>query len=611
MNGDFELGKWAVHPKLNAVVRDNVSHHVSPKAVEVLVYLAEHQGDVVSKEDIIAAVWSGTFVTDDALTRCIGELRRVFEDDAREPNIIQTIAKRGYRLVPPVRWLRDRPSLENGQADTGPAEAAGTTEVAGTRSSAASRRVSRFVAVAAVSLALIAGVVTGVGVMVRLRPLAVRSPVITAIDLEPGYVLASGNSRADIPTRTAMAISSDSSFVVYCAKREGTRDRRLFLRRLAKLHATEIAGTEGAEAPFLSPDDRRVGFVVGRQLKWVSTEGGTATALGASVVAPFGASWGSDGYVAFSAGFDDGLQRVRSDPGIAEILTRRLPDEFHHRLPHYLPRGKGVLFTVASQPMDPKPRIAVVDEDGRTHILLDDAADARYVSTGHLVFVRQGSLMAVPFDLDRLSTTGKEIPLGIGVAQALNEYASTQETDAGQFAVSEAGALVYAAGGIAVDEKHALVWVEQDGREAGRAVPTTAPFIAARQSPNGQKIAYTVSGMNNRVWVCDVNGGAPSGLADRGYVNFAIWTGDSQRVVFGLSTSGPPNLFERPVDQSTLAKAITTGGNWIGQGPGSFSPDGDLAFWRQFPNNTQQILIRDGRSGAITPFIEGQPGEQL
>ena len=107
MNGDFELGDWAVHPTLNAVTRNDVSRHLSPKAVEVLVFLAGRQGDVASKEDIFAAVWPGIFVTDDALTRCIGELRRVFEDDAREPNVIQTIAKRGYRLVPPVRWLRN------------------------------------------------------------------------------------------------------------------------------------------------------------------------------------------------------------------------------------------------------------------------------------------------------------------------------------------------------------------------------------------------------------------------------------------------------------------------------------------------------------------------
>ena len=638
MNGDFELGDWAVHPKLNTVVRNNASRHVSPKAVEVLLFLARHQGDVISKEAIFAAVWSGTFVTDDALTRCIGELRRVFEDDAHEPTIIQTIAKRGYRLVPPVRWLgngwagppnseptadqesasetaaepRTSVSLESAHADASQAGPSGTIGFGRKAPAVAVRRVSRRIAVAVALLTLIAGVVTGVTVMSRLRPVPVSGPVVSTIDLEPGYVLASRNTRADIPTRTAIAISRDGSFLVYCAKREGAAERRLFLRRLTQPHATAIAGTEGAQAPFLSPDDRRVGFVANGQLKWVSIDGGPATVLHSSITAPFGASWGSDGYITFSSGFEVGLYRVRSAGGTAEILTTRLPGEFHHRLPHCLPRGKGVLFTVAALPSDPHPRIAVVDETRRTRILLDDGADARYVATGHLVFVRQGALMAVRFDLDGLRTTGQAIPLGIGVAQAMNGLATTEETDAGQFAVSGAGALVYVTGGIIPNEQHSLVWVEQDGREVGLAVPFTAPFLSARLSPDGRKIAYTVIGTKSQVCVYDVNGGAPSTLTSEGRVNFAIWTRDSHRVVFGLSTSGPPNLFARPVDQSTPAQALTADKTCIGQGPGSFSPNGNLlAFWRQYPDGTNQILILNRESDKTTPFIEGHQNKLL
>jgi serine/threonine-protein kinase len=343
----------------------------------------------------------------------------------------------------------------------------------------------------------------------------------------------------------------------------------------------------------------------------VSLDGGPATVLASSVGVPFGASWGSDGYIAFSSGFDAGLYRVRSEGGTAETLTTRLPGDFHHRLPHYLPRSKGVLFTVAGRPGDPHPRTAVVDEAQRTHTLLEDAADARYVAPGYLVFVRQGSLMAVRFDLDRLRTTGQAIPLDIGVAQAMNVPATTEETDAGQFAVSGAGALVYAAGGTVPDEQHSLVWVEQDGREAGLAVPFTAPFLAARLSPDGKRIAYTLTGTKKQVWVYDVNGGGPSALTSEGRVNFAIWTPDSQQVVFGWSASGPPNLFARPVDQSAPPQALTADKTCVGQGPGSFSPDGNLlAFWRQFPDR-QQILILDRRSGLAAPFIEGRPGESL
>ncbi|MBZ5561875.1 MAG: winged helix-turn-helix domain-containing protein [Acidobacteriia bacterium] len=102
MEGDFQVGPWLVQPKLNAISGNSRTVHVEPKAMQVLVYLAEHAGDVMPKERIIQAVWAETFVTDDVLTRAISELRRAFEDDPHEPRFIQTIPKGGYRLIAPV-----------------------------------------------------------------------------------------------------------------------------------------------------------------------------------------------------------------------------------------------------------------------------------------------------------------------------------------------------------------------------------------------------------------------------------------------------------------------------------------------------------------------------
>ena len=102
MDGDFHLGDWRVEPRLNAVSRNGTIVHLQPKIMQVLVCLAQHSGNPVSKEELLEAVWPGTFVTDDVLTRAISELRRVFEDDAQDPHFIQTIPKRGYRLVVPV-----------------------------------------------------------------------------------------------------------------------------------------------------------------------------------------------------------------------------------------------------------------------------------------------------------------------------------------------------------------------------------------------------------------------------------------------------------------------------------------------------------------------------
>jgi TolB-like protein/DNA-binding winged helix-turn-helix (wHTH) protein len=102
VDGDFHLGDWRVEPRLNAVSRNGTTFRLQPKIMEVLVCLAQHAGEPVSKENLLGSVWPGTFVTDDVLTRAISELRRVFEDDAQDPHVIQTIPKRGYRLVVPV-----------------------------------------------------------------------------------------------------------------------------------------------------------------------------------------------------------------------------------------------------------------------------------------------------------------------------------------------------------------------------------------------------------------------------------------------------------------------------------------------------------------------------
>lgn len=99
MDGEFRIGSWLVRPSLNLISQNGTTVHLEPKVMEVLVCLAKRPGEPVTREELTQTVWPDTFVTDDALKRCIGELRRVFEDDARQPRIIETIPKRGYRLL--------------------------------------------------------------------------------------------------------------------------------------------------------------------------------------------------------------------------------------------------------------------------------------------------------------------------------------------------------------------------------------------------------------------------------------------------------------------------------------------------------------------------------
>jgi len=101
----FRLGAWIIEPQLNCVSRGDQSVHVRRQLIDLLVFLAGRPGQVVSKEEIFQAVWPGQFVAESGLARCISQLRDVFDEDPRDPKIIQTIPTRGYRLVAEVRPL--------------------------------------------------------------------------------------------------------------------------------------------------------------------------------------------------------------------------------------------------------------------------------------------------------------------------------------------------------------------------------------------------------------------------------------------------------------------------------------------------------------------------
>jgi DNA-binding winged helix-turn-helix (wHTH) protein/Tol biopolymer transport system component len=124
MDGEFQIGSWLVQPGLNLISQNGKTVRLEPKVMEVLVCLAQRAGEPVAREELIQTVWPATFVTDDVLKRCISELRRVFEDDAREPRIIGTISKRGYRLLAPIE------GVESANSDQSAAAAAAVDDAA-------------------------------------------------------------------------------------------------------------------------------------------------------------------------------------------------------------------------------------------------------------------------------------------------------------------------------------------------------------------------------------------------------------------------------------------------------------------------------------------------
>ncbi len=476
------------------------------------------------------------------------------------------------------------------------------------------RRPSVLWLAACAAVMLLAGILIGLALTRYIRPSPSPSVVTSIIKVEASHWL-EGERRSwemELPSQTALAISSDGRFVVYSAIEENPGPQakpQLYLRRIGQSEAKPIAGTEGAVHPFLSPDNRWVGFqtsgtdVAPGKLKKIPVEGGVPSPL-CDVWLLDGASWGRDNTIMFVDQASYGLARVSAEGGQPETLTKPDPkrEEWCHSLPSWLPNGKAVLFTVKRDGLDRQPWTCLLRLDTREwSVLIQDAADARYIPTGHLVFLRQGTLMAVRFDLAKLEVIGQPVALAENVMQAFS-MAEFQNTGAGQFGISDIGSLIYVPGVIVPDPSDSLLWVNQKGEEQ----PVTDlrfNCFAPRLSPDGQRIAYATLGRENQVWVYDLATGTNSPLTGEGRANFPIWAPDGKRVLFSWHRSLADNLFWQPYDRSAPMQPLTT--SEYMQIPVSWSPDGKtVAFEELAPDKGLYISMLDVSSGRVTPFLK-------
>jgi serine/threonine-protein kinase len=249
-------------------------------------------------------------------------------------------------------------------------------------------------------------------------------------------------------TRTSVALAPDGRHVVYVAP--GGASVQLHLRALDRLDPASIAGTDGAANPFFSPDGAWVGFWANGALKKVALAGGPPVELCRTALI-VGASWGSDDRIVF-ARESSGLWRVPAAGGAPEELTKAeaANGEVSHRLPQVLPGGKAVLFTILWTFFVWNDAQSVVQslENGQRRVLVEGASDARYASSGHVVCARMGVLQAIPFDLQRLETTGGAVSIVDNVLHAVNLGNTSSDSGAAGYALSSTGTLLYLSGAV-------------------------------------------------------------------------------------------------------------------------------------------------------------------
>jgi len=442
------------------------------------------------------------------------------------------------------------------------------------------------------SLLLVA--ITGLAIW-NLKPSLPRTVTRAVITLPPGQRLA----RLEQPV---LALSPDGTHLAYVAVQGGVQ--QLYLRAMDSLEARPIPGTEGASGPFFSPDGQWLGFFTGTNLKKIPVSGGAAQTLGDATLA-HGESWSSQGLIAFSPATASFLQQVPEAGGQLQPLTRLEPGEVSHRWPEFLPGGKAFLFVASTSSFNwtTSSQVAVhALGTGERRNLIQGATHPHYASSGHLVYAQGGSLMAVPFDAQRLAVTGAAVPVVENVSHA-------PTAGAAQYSISTTGSLVYVPGGVQADQRR-MVWVTRNGTEQRAAAPERG-YLFPRISPDGQRIAVGITEHETQIWLYDLSREALTRFTFEGNVNLnAAWTPDGKRIAFQSSKEGPPNIYWQRADGSGGLERLTA--SEYANVPISWSPDGQvLAFMEVHPFTQRDIWVLRMSDRKAQPFLKTRFDESV
>jgi eukaryotic-like serine/threonine-protein kinase len=377
---------------------------------------------------------------------------------------------------------------------------------------------------------------------------------------------------------TSFALSPDGTRLAFIGQSGGDQKPHLYVRTLGQLEPIPLLDTDGADDPFFSPDGQWLGFFADGKLRKISVQGGAAVAL-CDVGDDRGGSWSEDGSIIFDNNLSTGgLFKVSSAGGQAEMLTTldESAGETTHRYPQALPGGKAVLFTANDQNYGvnfERANIKVYSlASHQSKTLVRGGFYGRYLPSGHMVYVRSGTLFTVPFDLNRLEVTGNPEPVLKGVM--------TSGRGDAQIAFSNTGTMVYLSGpntGLNVSI------YSMDGQGKFRPLlETPAPYFTPRFSPDGKRLALAMCEEAEKcdIWIYDLQRQTPSRITFGGADFNPAWTPDAQRITyFAREKPGEAGIYWKRADGAGDAQRLTKAHN--PQIRFSWRPDGKVLVFQE------------------------------
>ena len=436
----------------------------------------------------------------------------------------------------------------------------------------------------AVAVATLAALVTWLAI----RPAASVPPPLarfaTALPLEALPLRTGG---------TGVAFAPDGTSVVYAAQPVLANAPGLFRRRLNALEVEKIPNTEGALAPFFSPDSRWIGFFTDRGLMKISVDGQGLMKICDRTRFSRG-SWAPDGTIILgtSQAYANGpLAKVSAAGGTPVDLTSLAERETAHQLPHVLPGGRHVLFS-AIRP--DRSDVAIVSIEGGTHQPLGlEGSGAMFVPPDRMLFAKGRAIFVVEFDPRTNRASGTPM-------QVLDEAA------VGSFA---ANVWVPAVG---VDAAGSAAFLNKGGTSTPRWIapassPISVPAADYRQpilSPDGRRFVVSAGAAPAEIWVIDLDRGTRLMLTTAGDNIWPIWSHDGQRVIY---TGATGDLMSVPADGSGKPEVLLGRHGSVSVMPTSVARDGSFVV----VNAEDRSAARGGRNRDIWIVRQGQKPEPV
>jgi Tol biopolymer transport system component len=383
------------------------------------------------------------------------------------------------------------------------------------------------------------------------------------------------------------AVSPDGTMITFAARCEDGRVR-LWVRDLDSTELRMLPGTEDARYPFWSPDSRRIGFADAAKLRVIDATGGSPLTL-CDAPDGKGGTWSRDGVIVFSPSYNSPLHRVSEAGGVSAPVTELDAErgDTSHRHPRFLPDGHHFLYAArASSSTDEGHPVVVGSLDGSSTVLpLRSPAAVEYAS-GHLIFPRERTLMARPFDAAKLRFTGEPFPIADDVTLL------APGTVAGVYSASQSGVLAFQQGRGGGGTLR-LVWKDRAGRELG-TVGRSAGYDDIQLLPDGRQLAAGLTdsaGSARDLWVFDLERDVASRFTfSPGFETGMTPSADGTTLYFSTETSGVFALHRKTIGGSHDAELLLESPGDLF--PTSASPDGTLlALTTTRGNNGYDVFI--------------------